>query len=68
MIIYNIDVEADGGADFAFRYPSHRELRVNEPIRDHFGRSYVVTFVSPDTHPDPTDPDVLLSFARARPA
>jgi hypothetical protein len=67
VIVYNIDVESVGGADYSFRYTSERELRVNEPIEDHLGRGYVVTFVSPDTHADPRNPDILLGFARARP-
>ena len=50
----------------ASHWSSERELLVNEPISDELGRGYAVTFVSPDTHPDPTDPDVLLGFARAR--
>jgi hypothetical protein len=67
VIIYTIAVESPGGADPSFSFPSERELRVNDVIPDHLGRSYVVTFVSPETHPDPTNPDVLLSFVWARP-
>jgi hypothetical protein len=66
---YNIDViDAPGGADLNFTYPSARELVENDSIHDHLGRSYLVVSVGEETSPSPLDEDLIHGSAKARPA
>jgi hypothetical protein len=67
MIIYNIDVEHEGGQELSFRYPTDTELMENQAIDDHLGRGHVVLTVSAQLTPDPRNPEILLGTARARP-